>query len=270
MTIHKKVKDHLIAFLSKLYYKNDNRYNSIFPVPLKPLVVRRILKENNILYSESPVQYSWWYSSFINDRNSRDALSRWALMYITQNIDKSAKIFMTGCGTGWFLLLLADKGYKNLYGSDIMPECINALKDFSCIKHYIIDVWEDDGLNPSRIPAECDVVFVLHWIYSAWAGNYTDKNNGYKDMDSNYLLDNFFAKYHKNVKKGGLIFIELIDQLSDYYNVDVQAYPIRHKYDDVNNIASKYGFEIIDRCVGFAHKVRVLYVLQKTLIIDKS
>jgi len=262
------IKLHLGAFISYLYrkYVQKKDLSGNYPVPLKDKTVRKVLKKNKILTTDG--RCSWWYTAYVGDRNSCDPISHWAMSYTIDNINKDSRIFATGCGTGWFLLFLAEKGYQNLYGSDIMPECINALKEFTQIKQYNIDSWEDNGFNPSRIPEECDVIFVLHWIFSAWMGNYSDKNNGYSDMDGEYLLDDFIKKYHKSIKKGGVMFLELIDKLSDYYNVDVDAYPIRHTYETVNKVVNKYGFDIIDRCVGHSHKIRVVYVLKKRDFVE--
>jgi SAM-dependent methyltransferase len=233
-----------------------------YAVPLKLVDIERILKNNNLLHNENGSN-SWFYQSYMNDRNSAYPTCRWIFEFVSENIKKDAKIFETGCGTGWFLLWLAEKGFNNLHGADILSECINSAVQFAELKNYKINLWVDDGFNPSQIPEQCDLIMALHWLFSAWGGNYTDKNAGYSDKDSVFLLNDFISKYAPYVKKDGYIVFELVDTLSDYFNRDMKCYPIRHSNETVMNVINKYGFEIVDKCVSIGHKLNVSYLCKK-------
>ncbi|GEM_PF-427164 len=51
--------------------------------------------------------------------------------------DKNASIFDIGCGTGNLLQRLHPLGYKNLYGVDLSPSCVNLINKYQGIKAEI-------------------------------------------------------------------------------------------------------------------------------------
>jgi len=56
--------------------------------------------------------------------------------------NKEAKILDVGCGAGYFLHYLEQKGYTNYYGIDISPECVEFVKNNITKRVEIADVFD--------------------------------------------------------------------------------------------------------------------------------
>ena len=54
---------------------------------------------------------------------------------------------------------------------------------------------------------------VLHWLYSAWIGNYGNAQRGNEDREA--LLSTFLTQYADHVVGGGLMLLKLVDAISD-------------------------------------------------------
>src|SRR5262249_17403124 len=76
-----------------------------------------VLKKKVALIGEEP---SWFYWGF--ERQDDDPLTNYTLQYIGKTIKKESKVLVTGCGAGITVFHLADCGFKEVVGFDLLPE----------------------------------------------------------------------------------------------------------------------------------------------------
>jgi 2-polyprenyl-3-methyl-5-hydroxy-6-metoxy-1,4-benzoquinol methylase len=218
-------------------------------------------------------QLSWFYTAF--ERDDKDPLTNFTLNFINGNVDRNKKILVTGCGTGIMVFHLADQGFKSVEGRDLLPECVkiaSILKDK--FDYSETNFLLDDGFKPAQ-NGKYDVITALHWVFSAWMGNYGNTPIGNpKDNDvRNKLLTDFFGEYSSMMNPGCLMFIELIDAVADYrdpfdhpmglesYNI----YPVRFTPEQVAACGKVHGLDLIEKrlSVSYGHQPRTTFVLQR-------
>lgn len=216
---------------------------------------------------------SWFYTAF--ERGDRDPLTNYTLQFVEDTLNKESKILITGCGTGITLFHLADCGFKELVGSDVLPECIdiaNQLKnDFKYDNTRFIVA---DGFNP-LINDTFDLITALHWVFSAWMGNYGNPPilNPFDQSVRDEALKDFLSKYSNLLNENGMLIIELTDSVADYRLAtdhglgedSLKIYPIRHSPEQVKKCAELTGFDVIDNklSVSYGHQPRTCYYLKK-------
>lgn len=251
---------HLLRNIAHAY-----RYRNVpveFEVELPMAQMKRILNKHNLGYDEKG-NPSWWYSSLRNKRNNQDDLTRGVLRFIRSNVAKDARVLGTGCGTGWMLFWLAQKGFKNLHGFDYLPNVVAAANEIARENKIDVKIWQDDAFNPKVALQTYDAILVLYWIYSAWAGNYGNKSAA--DEDRVDLLRRFLVIYVPHLAPSGRLIIELIDAVADLREPPLDIYPIRHSRDQVQEVASDLGLTIekmMFNC-NHGHQPRMLYVLRR-------
>ncbi len=218
-------------------------------------------------------QLSWFYTAF--ERDDKDPLTNFTLKFINEKVDKNKKILVTGCGTGIMVFHLADQGFKFVEGRDLLPECIkiaSILKDkFDYTETSFL---LDDGFKPSQ-NGKYDVITALHWVFSAWMGNYGNKpieNPRDYDVRSKLLID-FFGEYQSLMNPGCLLFVELIDAVADYRDPfdhpmgleSLNIYPVRFSPEQVAICGKEHGLELIEKrlSVSYGHQPRTTFVLRK-------
>jgi hypothetical protein len=216
---------------------------------------------------------SWFYTAF--ERDDRDPLTNFSLNYINDNIEKTKKILVTGCGTGIMVFHLADQGFKSIEGRDLLPECIkiaNILKNK--FKYSETNFLIDEGFKPTQ-NGKYDVITALHWVFSAWSGNYGNKKiDNPKNIEvRKKLLTDFFGEYVNLMNPGCLMFIELTDAVADYRDPfdhpfglkSLDIYPVRFNVDQVAECGFVHGLELIDKrlSISFGHQPRTTFVLRK-------
>jgi len=216
---------------------------------------------------------SWFYTAF--ERKDADPLTNYTLDFIEKNIKKDGKILVTGCGTGITAFHLADCGFKEIVGSDLLPECIiiaNELKkEFNYENtRYIID----DGFHPA-VNEKFDLITALHWVFSAWMGNYGNSpvSNPFDLKIREEALNNFLSVYSSLLNENGILIVELTDAVADYRlasdhhlaSYSLEIYPIRHNLAQVERCAALNGLDVIDKklCVTYGHHPRTSYFLRK-------
>ena len=167
---------------------------------------------------------------------------------------------------------------ENFYqvdGIDLLEKCISIAKSLKTKFNYKnTNFYAQDCFNPS-ISKSYDVITVLHWIYSAWMGNYG--NNKISDPFSKNtredLLKKFLEKYKKFLNPKGILIIELIDSIADFRisrdhkagEASRKIYPVRHSYSQVKKISKELNFSILEAksCFSYGHHPRMVYLLQK-------
>ena len=236
--------------------------NPEFSVEVSPRAVRRILTRNGLGF-DAQGNASWWYASLDFRRNEADDLTRGALKFVAENVPRTARILGTGCGTGWMLLWLAQRGFSNIEGFDYLPNVVEAAKEIAAEMNINARLWQDDGFNPT-LEGKYGLILVLYWLYSAWMGSY---GNARRDsVDRETLLSEFLAQYAGHLEAGGRVMIELIDAISDFREPPVDTYPIRHTHEQVARCAAGFGLTIERKMFNsnHGHLPRMLYVLRKS------
>jgi hypothetical protein len=218
-------------------------------------------------------QLSWFYKAF--ERDDKDPLTNFTLKFICENVERNKNILVTGCGTGIMVFHLADQGFKTVQGRDLLTQCItiaNIIKnkfDYTGTNFLV-----DNGFKPIQ-NGKYDVITALHWVFSAWMGNYGNipvVNPKDKDV-RNKLLTDFFGEYQRMMNPECLFFIELTDSVADYRDPfdhpmgldSLDIYPVRFSPEQVAECGKVHGLELIEKrlCVGYGHQPRTTFVLRK-------
>jgi hypothetical protein len=116
----------------------------------------------------------------------------------------------------------------------------------------------------------------MHWVFSAWAGNYgnqriTDaKNPDTREM----LLKAFLSQYRPHLNPDGRLILETVDAIGDYRVPNDHAYlrsipldsiyPVRHTPEQAHFCAAATGFSVVQyKCTTtYAHHPRTSYIFQ--------
>lgn len=136
---------------------------------------------------------SFYSSAYLNREFSADEKK-----YLVQTLDilspyltdKNASIFDIGCGIGVLLETLHTLGYKNLYGIDPSPSCVNLLNTYKGIQAKIGSV---SGMPSDGIKA--DVIILSHIIEHV--------------LDLPLALQSIGSK----LSEGGLVYVEVPDAI---------------------------------------------------------
>ncbi len=230
-------------------------YECDIPVSKAKAVLRR-----NGLGFDQDGNPSWWYSAF-DGRNSYDELTRFELDYIVSSVPKDGEILVTGCGVGLTSIFLKQRGFSEVEGFDYLPAVVASAQDIAELRDLDIFYWEADGFQPN-LSKSYDCITALHWVYSAWMGNYDNPAETRTDRD--LILEEFLGQYASNLKPGGVILVEFVDALLDHANPTFSAYPVRFTVDQVKRIAERVGLSV-DRVVSNPtgrRPIVVLYILR--------
>ena len=160
------------------------------------------------------------------------------------------------------LFWLAQKGFNNIEGFDYLPNVVQSAKEIAAEMHIQVKLWQDDGFHP-RLEGKYGLVLVLHWLYSAWMGNYGNAPRGSDDREG--LLSEFLAQYAAHIEDGGVLMLELIDAISDFREPPTATYPIRHTQEQVARCCGSLGMAVERKMFNsnYGHLPRMLYVLRK-------
>jgi cyclopropane fatty-acyl-phospholipid synthase-like methyltransferase len=229
-----------------------------------------VLQEGLALTDGRP---SWFYTAF--ERGDTDPLTNFALRFIEENVRKEAKVLITGCGTGIMAFHLADTGFTDIEGTDLLEKCIRVAQRLNQQHGYSgIEFRVDDGFRPS-LQQGYDLITALHWVFSAWMGNYGNKpaQAAYDPVVREKLLTDFLSQYAPHLNPGGFMLVELTDAVADYRESfdhplgaeSKQIYPVRHTPEQVQRCAAAVGLEVVDKrlSVAYGHHPRTSYVLGK-------
>ena len=203
----------------------------------------------------------WFFHAFAG------RASRWHVcgpsLWVQRHLPKKSAIFETGCGCGLNLIWFAQKGFTNLKGSDISSEAVRAGQELAGLAGAPVELWQDDGLAPSRLPGEVDLLLALNWTYHV------------DDFD----LGAFLSRYASLLGDGGHLIIDVVDSSFDraennqYLTSDwgktleergASEYKRRYSGDDVVGLANGAGYEVRHVMSGEGQVIpRVVYILRK-------
>ncbi len=221
---------------------------------------KKILKENDLGFDVNG-NPSWWYSA-LDGRNSVDKLTHAEFDFIVENVPKNAEILITGCGVGLTSIWLAQRGYAKVEGFDYLPNVVKSAQEIANLSKVNIKYWQADGFSPN-LKKSYDCITAMHWVYSAWMGNYTNTPETRADRET--ILSEFLSKYSARLNPGGFIMVELVDAIVDQAYPPYHSYPVRHTVSQVNSAAKANGLyvkRIISNPLG-QRPIVVLYILEK-------
>lgn len=223
--------------------------------------VKRILQRHKLGFGPDGVP-SWWTASWDLRRNDQDDLTRAILGHLRAQVPKDARILVSGCGTGWMLIWLAQQGFRRLDGFDVLPNVVAAATEIAALAKVEARLWQADGFAPA-LTDSYDLILALHWVYSAWAGNYENKPRTGEDREK--LLSDFLASYAGRLNPGGTLVVELIDAISDLREPPSELYPIRHHAEQVSRLAAAQGLAVARKMFNsnHGHLPRMAYFLKK-------
>lgn len=220
-------------------------------------------------------QPSWFYVAF--DRGDQDPLTNYALDFIARNIPKSGRLLVTGCGTGITVFHLADCGFRDVTGIDLLPQCIAIANKIKQQGKYVETSFREADCFHPQLEGTFDAITVMHWLCSAWAGNYGNSpveiGEARRPEVREKLLTDFLAIYAPHLSANGVLIVELIDAVTDYRiasdhhlgDRSLAIYPVRHSPEQVQRCAAANGLQVIEQrlCVSYGHHPRTSYVLKK-------
>lgn len=203
----------------------------------------------------------WFFYAF----SSR--VTRWHVcepsLWVLRHLPKKTAIFETGCGCGLNLIWFAQKGFTRLKGSDICREAILAGEELALLAHAPVELWQDDGLVPARLPDRVDLLLALNWTYHV----------------EQFDLGTFLVRYSAILVDRGYLIIDVIDSSYDgtknnqYLTSDwgkpvaergATEYKKRYSEAEVRKLASGTGFENCHTIRSEAEVIpRVVYILRK-------
>lgn len=278
---------HLLCFKSDLKFFVKNSLKKILGINIQKAPkadalisskvsiskIKKLIKQKGLAVADG--QVLWFYTAY--ERGDHDPLTNFALDYILKNFNKDSKLLITGCGTGIMAFYLADNGFTNIKGFDYLPECVEVANEIAKLGGYKVNFYQDDGFNPKFINEKYDLITAMHWVFSAWMGNYGNKTLPQEQTSSDdfraKLLIDFLEKYHPQLNPGGILILELTDSVVDYRiatdhylgEFSKEIYPIRHSPEQVAKCAAQVGFEIMQKnlSVTYGHHPRTQYLLRK-------
>lgn len=218
-------------------------------------------------------QPSWFYSAY--DRGDGDPLTNYVMEVIIKETPKDAQLLVTGCGTGITLFFLLDQGFQNVEGFDYLEDCVYVANEVAKMGKYKTKIWQDNGFYPS-IQKKYDLITALHWVYSAWGGNYGNDHVSLEEArlpeTREKLLTEFLSKYPPLLNSNGKLIVELVDQVADYrlpYDGNEtpisDIYPVRLTREQMMKCAEKCGFQVLVHKMSFTYSYhpRSVYILKK-------
>ena len=281
------MKTFLLCFISDLKFLIKNTLKKYFGITIQKVSkvetkinskvsvrkIKNLIKQKGFAVSDG--QASWFYTAY--ERGDHDPLTNFALDFILNNISKNSNVLVTGCGTGIMAFYLADNGFSSIKGFDYLHECVEVANEVSKLGGYNVKFNQEDGFNPSLGNEKYDLITAMHWVFSAWMGNYGNKKLPQeKTLSSEFrkeLLTDFLAKYSKHLNSEGVLILELTDAVVDYRiptdhylgEYSKEIYTIRHTPEQVAKCANLVGLKIIHKnlSVSYGHHPRTQYVLQK-------
>lgn len=228
---------------------------------------------NSDLVLNTSNRISWFYTAF--ERKDQDPLTNFILGKLDAEYNQRKSILVTGCGTGIMVFHLAEK-FDRVDGVDLLDKCISIANKLKYKYQYKnTNFYLDDCFKPSKITRSYDIITVLHWIWTAWMGNYGNKKilDPFSQNTRENLLREFILTYDKKLNSKGILILELIDSIADYRlpqdskhgNDAKNVYPVRHNLSDVKRITKSIGFKILEchSCFSYGHQPRMVYLLQK-------
>ena len=203
-----------------------------------------------------------WHTEAIVMRWQRPYASV-ATRWLGEILPAGSRVFEPGCGSGANLFWLGLRAGHKLYGSDISETALAMAKRLSSHFQIPIELWQDDGLNPAKLPEGMDGIVSVNWLYHVPGAS----------------LEDFLATYRPTLNMGGFVAVDMVTKAynkrfgnqwhSDDLNLpEEQRRPSEYKIhldkDEVRGIASRCGFSLErDTCFRTKNPQRAVYLLRR-------
>ena len=169
-----------------------------------------------------------------------------------------------GCGSAANLLWLGQQGFQRLYGSDISSSALELGQNLASLLSLPLEVWNDDGLNPTRLPTErLDGILSVNWLYHI----------------PNATFGEFLRRYQNSLKIGGYLVCDMVTRHYDrvpgnqWHTKDIKLpeeerrpseYTIRLDHAEISSIAIRHGFAVLkSTCFVLSQPQRAVYLLRR-------
>lgn len=163
--------------------------------------------------------------------------------------------------SGANLLWLAQQGFTRLQGADISAEVVALCRGLSRQTGASLDVWQDDGLAPTRPPRRVDAILSVNWLYHIPGAS----------------MESFLRTYRPCLNTGGKIVCDVVDASynrvtdNEFHTRDRHLPPLRRRpseytfrlsREEMENIAARHGFSIVRHTLLRARPQRAVYLLE--------
>ena len=187
-----------------------------------------------------------------------------ACRWLNAVLPKDSSIFEPGCGSAANLLWLGQQGFQRLYGSDISSSALELGQNLASLLSLPLEVWNDDGLNPTRLPTErLDGILSVNWLYHI----------------PNATFGEFLRRYQNSLKIGGYLVCDMVTRHYDrvpgnqWHTKDIKLpeeerrpseYTIRLDHAEISSIAIRHGFAVLkSTCFVLSQPQRAVYLLRR-------
>ena len=140
-----------------------------------------------------------WFSYIFRERASRWDVVK-PCQWIARHVQPHQPILSIGTGVGMNLFWLAERGFTQLYGTDIDPKAIAAGRQIAAQTGLPVTLAVDDALSPRLLGAErYAVIEALNWCH----------------LLDGFSLDRLLAAYLPSLAADGVFVIDIIDSAYD-------------------------------------------------------
>jgi SAM-dependent methyltransferase len=137
-----------------------------------------------------------WFGYSFRQRHERWDLCL-ACEWLRSHLPSDAAILDLGCGTGFNLLWLAERGCTDLQGCDVDPKAIAAARELAERSGHEIRYWVDDGRALEGVPRRTfAAVCALNWT----------------QLTADFDLAAFLRQARALVADGGVLVLDYIDR----------------------------------------------------------
>lgn len=204
---------------------------------------------------------SWHEYAITNRKWRRHACT--ACRWLNAVLSKDSSIFEPGCGSGANLLWLGQQGFTHLYGSDIEPCSLELGQKLASLLSLPLEIWNDDGLNPTHLPTELDAILSVNWLYHIPSATF----------------GGFLERYRDSLKICGYLVCDMVTRHYDripgnqWHTKDIKLpkeerrsseYTLRLDPNEVSSISIRHGFAMVkSTCFILSQPQRAVYLLRR-------
>ena len=216
-------------------------------------LIERLMRETN-----AP---SWHSFAILSRKWRRHACT--ACRWLDEALPRDASIFEPGCGSAANLLWFGQKGFSKLYGSDIDLEALELGRRLASHLNMNLDLWQDDGIKPARLPENLDGILSVNWLYHIPGASFSS----------------FLETYSRALKVGGYLACDMVTRRYDkvpgnqYHTNDQKLpveqrrpseYKIRLDREEMRALGIRHGLALIrSTCFVLTNPQRSVYLFRK-------
>lgn len=204
---------------------------------------------------------SWHSFAILSRKWRRHACT--ACRWLAEVLPAESSVFEPGCGSGANLLWLGQKGIARLYGSDIDPGALELGKRLALRLNTSLELWEDNGIKPARLPEKLDAILSVNWLYHIPGATFSS----------------FLDTYTRALKVGGYLACDMVTRRYDrtpgnqYHSNDLKLpveqrrpseYTIRLDSEEMRSLGIRHGLAMIrSTCFVLTNPQRSVYLFRK-------